>query len=101
MGEGWSDFFAVTVQNYFRPPNQEKVVSGAWVTGRPGGIRSAPYDADYPLKYGDIANLRGENRIGELWCATLMQMVRNIRTVLDSLRDGYGLSWTLVVDGLS
>ena len=57
MGEGWSDYFALTVQNFFRPPAAEKVVTGAWVTKRPGGIRSAPYDDNFPLKYGDIVTM--------------------------------------------
>ena len=39
MGEGWSDYFALTVQNYFR--GQEKMVTGDWVVNDPAGIRRA------------------------------------------------------------
>lgn len=100
MGEGWSDFFALTVQNFLRLPGLEKTATGAWVVDNPRGIRSAPYDEHYPLKYGDIVDMSDEHDIGEVWCAALMQMVRNIRRVLRSDHDGYRLGWQLVSDGL-
>ncbi|MGX1008012.1 hypothetical protein AB7M74_001872 [Bradyrhizobium japonicum] len=100
MGEGWSDFFALTIQNFLRLPSPEKTATGAWVVNNARGIRSAPYDEHYPRKYGDIANMSDEHDIGEVWCAALMQMARNIRRVLESDRDGYRLSWQIVSDGL-
>jgi len=98
MGEGWSDFFALTIQNFLR--NHEKVVTGDWVVNNPAGIRTAPYDDNYPLTYGQLANLFDEHDVGELWCATLMMMVRRIRAALNSDQDGYRLGWQMVVDGL-
>jgi hypothetical protein len=100
MGEGWGDYFALTLQNYFRMPQPEKVVTGAWVAQNPGGIRSAPYDDNFPLKYGNIVNMTDEHDIGEVWCAMLMQMTRNIRKALNSDQDGYRLGWQIVVDSL-
>ena len=100
MGEGWSDYIALTVQNFLRLPRPEKTVVGAWVTNNPGGIRSAPYDQNFPLKYGDIATMTDEHDVGEVWCAALMQMTRNVRGALGSDTDGYRLAWQIVVNGL-
>ena len=98
MGEGWSDFFALTIQNYFR--TQEKTVTGDWVVNNPRGIRSAPYDDHYPSGYGDISGMTDEHDVGEVWCATLMMVVRRIRLALGAEKDGYRLGWQIVVDGL-
>jgi hypothetical protein len=107
MGEGWSDFFALTIQNFFRAQNGEgeRFTTGDWVVNRPGvGIRRKPYDDDYPSKhppstYGDLRELTDEHDVGEIWCAALMMMVRRMRAALGDV-DGYRLGWQMVVDGL-
>ena len=98
MGEGNSDYFALTVQNYFR--DEEKVVTGDWVTGRPGGIRGFPYNEEFPDNFGDLGTGRYTrvHNIGEIWCATLMSMTRRVAANLGKER-GYALSWQIVVDG--
>jgi extracellular elastinolytic metalloproteinase len=40
MGEGWSDFYALTVQNFFRPV--EKTVTGDWVINDPAASAAPP-----------------------------------------------------------
>jgi len=116
MGEGWSDFFALTVQNYFRAINgqDERVVTGDWVVNNQTGIRSNPYDDNYPFTYGSISTfprrnpftgapdpngLPDEHQTGEIWCAALMMMVRRMRSALGDV-DGYRLGWQMVTDGL-
>jgi extracellular elastinolytic metalloproteinase len=110
MGEGWSDFFALTIQNYFRAQEgqPEKFVAGEWVLNDPRGIRSNPYDDRYPFTYGNLitfprdpdTNLPDEHQTGEVWCAALLMMVRRIRAGLSSDTDGYRLGWQIVVDAL-
>jgi len=102
MGEGWSDYFALTIQNFFRARNgqPEKVVIGDWVVNQPGGIRTAPYDDNYPITYAGIAEMSDEHDVGEVWCAALMMVTRRVRAALGSDVDGYRLCWTLVTDGL-
>jgi extracellular elastinolytic metalloproteinase len=102
MGEGWSDYFALTIQSFFRARNgqPEKVVTGDWVVNQPGGIRTAPYDDNYPIGYAGIAEMSDEHDVGEVWCAALMMMTRRVRAALGSDVDGYRLCWTLVTDGL-
>jgi len=94
MGEGWSDYFACTINN--------RIIVGDWVTDNPNGIRGFPYDSNFPDNFGDLGTGRysgflpdGRRRphpIGEIWCATLLEMNRNIgedlgaQLVLDALK---------------
>jgi extracellular elastinolytic metalloproteinase len=106
MGEGWGDYFALTILNFSRPV--EKVVTGDWVSKNAGGIRSAPYDDQFPNKYGDLVNLPIDpdtgkpevHFVGEVWCAVLMAMTRRIRQALGDDSAGYRLAWMMVVGGL-
>jgi extracellular elastinolytic metalloproteinase len=83
MGEGWSDYVACTL-------NASTVV-GAWVVDRAGGIRSHPYDDDYPRTFADIAGFTDEHDVGEVWAATLLALNRQL---------GVQLVLQLVVDAL-
>jgi Zn-dependent M28 family amino/carboxypeptidase len=110
MGEGWSDFFALTIQNFFRAKagQPERFVVGPWVINNNAGIRSNPYDDNYPFTYGNVTTfdrvpetgLPDEHQTGEIWCAALLMMVRRIRAALGNDVDGYRLGWQMVVDGL-
>jgi extracellular elastinolytic metalloproteinase len=112
MGEGWSDFFALTINNF--PGTRERLVTGSWVTGRESGIRQRPYDAQYPGTFGDIGKGPGQvggagaadlsyqevHDVGEIWCAALMQVTRGVGAALGSSGRGYRIMWQAVVDGL-
>ncbi|MET7622651.1 M36 family metallopeptidase [Streptomyces sp. NPDC005408] len=112
MGEGWSDFFALTVTNFARA--EERVVTGDWVVNDGRGIRQRPYDDRYPGTFGDIGKRRGQvagagnsdlsyrevHDVGEIWCAALMELTRKVATALDSKERGYRVTWQAVVDGL-
>ncbi|MGW0869532.1 M36 family metallopeptidase [Streptomyces sp. NPDC002740] len=104
MGEGWSDFFALTIPNFSQ--EQEHTVVGDWVIDNPAGIRQRPYDDAYPGGFGDIGQLTGGldytkiHNVGEIWCAALMEMTRRISTELGSKQRGYRVTWQAVVDGL-
>ncbi|MCC7353175.1 MAG: M36 family metallopeptidase [Anaerolineae bacterium] len=85
MGEGWGDYIACTINN--------TVTVGSWVVSRPGGIRRFPYDASFPDNFGDLGtpNYSEVHDIGELWCATLLEVNRRI---------GVNLALQLVIDAL-
>jgi len=102
MGEGWSDYFALTIQNFFLDP--EKTVTGDWVVNDPAGIRLAPYTDEYPGTFGQIGKPgdydgSDEHALGEIWCAALMKMNRDLGKVLGDKQRGYILGWQIVVDG--
>ncbi|MFV1998556.1 MAG: M36 family metallopeptidase [Acidiferrobacterales bacterium] len=94
MGEGWSDYFASTIN--------DQIVVGDWVTGNPNGIRGFPYNSNFPDNFGDLGTgrysgfqpdgRRWPHPLGEIWCATLLEMNRNIgkelgaQLVLDALK---------------
>jgi extracellular elastinolytic metalloproteinase len=88
MGEGWSDYFACSVLDV--------AVVAAWVVGNARGIRAFPYDANFPVAANNFGSLgtgryTEEHNVGEIWCATLMEINRKI---------GKRLGWQLVVDAL-
>jgi extracellular elastinolytic metalloproteinase len=85
MGEGWGDYFACTING--------TTVVGAWLTGRAGGIRRNAYDSRFPDRFDQVGTgkYNEAHEIGEIWCATLMEMNRNI---------GADLAVQLVVDAL-
>ncbi|WP_031463750.1 M36 family metallopeptidase [Paenibacillus polymyxa] len=99
MGEGWSDFFALSVQNYSR--DLEKLVTGAWVFNNAAGIRKYKYDDNYPDHFDKIGKERYtvEHAIGEIWCATLMYMNRRFVEQFGKER-GYNLVWIILIDAL-
>ena len=76
MSEGWSDFFACTITG--------SIVIGAWIINKPGGIRGFPYDSNFPDNFGSLGKGRYTemHNIGEIWCATLMEMSRKIGVLL-------------------
>ena len=107
LGEAWSDFFALTMQNIDR--TTERVVSGDWVSGNAGGIRKFPYDSNFPDGFGAIGTGRyrfdGSGRpqvhnIGEIWCATLMEWTRRVVSALGNKERAYAIVWQSVMDGL-
>ncbi|HUR22562.1 MAG TPA: M36 family metallopeptidase [Acidimicrobiales bacterium] len=86
MGEGWSDYIACTINNV--------VVLGNWVLNNTGGIRKFPYDSNFPDGFGALGTGRYTevHNIGEIWCATLMEINRRtakhfaLQLVIDSLK---------------
>jgi extracellular elastinolytic metalloproteinase len=85
MGEGWGDYIACTINN--------STVVGDWVVNRPLGIRQFRYDSNFPDHFGKLGTGRYTqvHNIGEIWCATLLEMNRAI---------GADLGVQLVVDAL-
>jgi extracellular elastinolytic metalloproteinase len=96
MGEGWSDYIACTIT--------DSPVVAAWVAQNTHGIRQFPYDSTFPAQTDNFGSL-GTGRysevhnIGEIWCATLMAMNRNLATTLGR-PEGVQLALQLVVDAL-
>ncbi len=100
MGEGWSDFFALTFHNVFR--DNDRLVLGSWVKDNAGGIRGFPYDEGFPDRFDAVGTGRytGPHSIGEIWCAALMMAIRDLAVALGVKARAYAIGWQCVVDGL-
>jgi extracellular elastinolytic metalloproteinase len=72
MREGWGDFFACSLLETER--------MGVTMTGKPGGMRSAPYDDEYPGHFGMLGTppFDEAHTVGEVWAAALLAMSRRI-----------------------
>ena len=85
MGEGWSDFFACL--------HTGTDVVASWVVGRAAGIRGHRYDDRHPGHFGRLGiEYREVHEVGEVWCATLMEMTRRL--------ESEQLALSLVMDAL-
>jgi extracellular elastinolytic metalloproteinase len=77
MGEGWSDWYAITLLDDYPKSTTNSIVVGAYVIDDPAGIRRYPYcinTAINPLTYGDMAGEVHDD--GEIWCVTLWEMYK-------------------------
>ncbi|MFY9556951.1 MAG: M36 family metallopeptidase [Blastocatellia bacterium] len=76
MGEGWSDFFAISFLTGDQPLDGAHA-AGSYVTGRARGVRNYPYstrqDID-PLTFGDIRSYTEVHAQGTVWCSMLWDM---------------------------
>lgn len=89
MNEGWGDFIACMLTG--------ETLIGGWVKNDGRGMRRFPYDKSFPVASANFGILPalGQDyyRIGELWCATLLQVSRliggslTLRLVVDALRE--------------
>ncbi|MBK9940821.1 MAG: M36 family metallopeptidase [Kouleothrix sp.] len=94
MGEGWGDYIACTIN--------DTTVVGAWVKNTPGGLRKYPYDSNFPDHFGMLGTGRytEPHNNGEIWCAALMELNRQIGGALHDAQRGKHLGLQLVVDAL-
>jgi extracellular elastinolytic metalloproteinase len=101
VDEGWSDYFAITIQNAFRP-NAEVFTFGEWVSGKAGGLRLAPYDANYTGHYGMLGKKPYNTTIAaaEVWAVALIRMNEAIGADLNSKMRGHEIGWSAVVESM-
>ncbi|KAH6592687.1 hypothetical protein BASA61_004488 [Batrachochytrium salamandrivorans] len=62
---------------------------GAYVTNKPGGIRSHPYTTDMtvnPLTYSDLETRNDSHLIGEVWASLLWEVYWSLVTSMDFQR---------------
>lgn len=99
LGEGWSDFFAISIQNYY--DENEKVVIGDWLANSSAGFRTHPYDDHFHKyrTYADLKSLSSEHDTGEIWCAALLFWIRHLARILGKPK-AYFICWQSVVDGM-
>jgi len=99
VDEGWSDYFAVTIQNALR--DTPDVFSFASWTTNSTGLRTAPYDTHYPGKYGDLGTKPYTKPIAaaEVWAMALIRMNELFGAELGRVR-GHEVGWSAVVESM-
>ncbi|HEY9232428.1 MAG TPA: M36 family metallopeptidase, partial [Blastocatellia bacterium] len=77
MGEGWSDFFAMSFLTPADKALDAPAPTGAYITQRARGVRAYPYctrpDVD-PLTFGDIRFNTEIHAMGTVWCSMLWDL---------------------------
>jgi extracellular elastinolytic metalloproteinase len=109
LGEGVSDYWAISIQNYYRrraardagtdPAGAEEWCFASWLAGGPPGLRTRSY-LDYDQTYRFLKKSKMDaTTAGEVWCATLLDLNRALGQG-DADR-GDELGWKLVFDSLA
>ena len=81
MGEGWGDFAGLAIALRASDNRDMDKVTGAWVSGRPGGIRQYPYSTSLernPLTYKDLDGNYRVHNIGTVWSTMLFEVMWNL-----------------------
>ncbi len=111
MGEGWSDWYALTILSNADEDPSQYFVEGAYATRDfSSGVRHFAYSTDMrrnPLTYSDIdpstadvfSNPTEVHSVGEVWCAALWEVRANFIAAYGPA-DGKALVERLVTDGM-
>jgi uncharacterized protein (TIGR03437 family) len=103
MGEGWSDYFSLTLlRNENDDPGASYPVGQYVLNDYARGIRRFPYSTNLevnPLTFGGISGTPFVHDVGEIWCSMLWEMRASLIERY-GFREGQRQSVQLVVDGL-
>jgi hypothetical protein len=102
MGEGWSDFFAMSFLNGSDRALDDSFPTGSYVTQRERGVRVYPYTTrldQNPLTFGDIQPNNQVHSQGTIWCSMLWEM-RQALVERYGFEAGRAIAERLVTDGL-
>jgi hypothetical protein len=111
MGEGWSDWYALTMLSQPGDALDAPYAVGAYATRDfNAGVRHFPYSTRMqtnPLTYSDIDPATGDefgepsevHAVGEVWCATLWEIRANFIEAY-GFEEGKALVERLVTDGM-
>lgn len=81
LGEGFSDYFALSLWNRIRRRDglEETTVYGRWISGNDDtGLRNHAYDDRFPGTYGMLGrdDFQRDHDAGQVWCAALLDVHR-------------------------
>jgi uncharacterized protein (TIGR03437 family) len=105
MGEGWSDYLALSLLSGENDDPDAAYLIGQYVFNNyANGIRQYPYSVDMrvnPLTFDDLSSISPPfiHNVGEIWCSMLWEM-RALLIKQHGFREGQQQSLQLVVDGL-
>ncbi|MFN0122633.1 MAG: M36 family metallopeptidase [Blastocatellia bacterium] len=103
MGEGWSDFVALTLLRQENDPLDDAYAIGQYVRNDyVRGIRRFPYSTQkivYPYTFANLSLSSSVHAAGEIWCVTLWEM-RAALLRKYGFQAGTRQTLQLVVDGM-
>lgn len=105
LGEGYSDYFAMSIQNYYRRAAgvAEKNAFGAWIGNDPArGLRRHAYTDTFPGTFALLGRpeYREPHDAGQVWACVLLVTARSVGTLLNDRNAGDFMCWQAVVDSL-
>jgi len=104
LGEAWSDYFAITIQNFYRQ-NAARFTFAAYASQNTGGVRPT---GDHPVSYDqlDPANSHfgmlgtppfdEQHAAGSVFAAALIRMQEGLRAELGDA-EGHAAGWRLII----
>lgn len=98
LAEAWSDFFGITIQNYYRNVQglAENYVFARFSTN--GSLRTRSYDG-HVVTFGRAGSgpFRDPHNAGEIWAAAAIDFARRLGAQIGAL-DGYPIAWKCVFE---
>lgn len=104
LGEAWSDYFAVSILNFYRG-NARRFTFAEFASGNAAGARPHPYDA-FPSNVSSLgtAPFHEQHGAGSIFAAALIEMHEQLRALFNdddrTTATGQETSWRLVVDSM-
>jgi extracellular elastinolytic metalloproteinase len=104
LGEGFSDYFALSLQNYLRrrAGRAEVKTFGGFVNpDKSTGLRNQSYGSSFPGSYGSLgqAAFQKAHDAGTVWCEALLRVNAALASAGDP-SSGDELGWQIVFDSL-
>ena len=103
LGEGWSDFVALTLMRKSSDPIDGAYLIAQYATNNYSrGLRQFPYSTDInisPMTLGRIFTNPTPHSVGEIWCSTLWDL-RALLIKKYGFDEGQKQSLQLVIDGM-
>lgn len=103
LGEAWSDYFAITIQNFYR--TTPRFTFGAYVSQHASGVRPdpaapVPYD-QFNGHFGMLGTppFDEQHAAGAVFAAALIRMQEELRALLGAVA-GHEAGWRLVIASL-
>lgn len=102
LGEGWSDFFAVTIRNYYRARDNRapNFIFAEYCSN--GTLRSQPYDENHTVSIARLGRAPhdSDTGAGEIWAAALIDFARRLVSATGE-DTGYPLAWQVVFESFA
>jgi extracellular elastinolytic metalloproteinase len=100
LGEAWSDYFAITIQNYYRSPGPPRYTFASYASKRLNGVRPQPYNT-FAADFGQLGTptFDEQHGAGSIFAAALIKMHDDL-LALPGNPIGPETGWRLVVASL-